>query len=75
MVFNNVIAHYGVPREIVSDQDWMWSGEYWKEFCLYLDIKRLMATTYHPQTDGQTENLNQTLEIALRAYINESMNN
>ena len=75
VVFNNVIAHYGVPREIVSDWDRMWSGEFWKEVCLYLDIKRLMATAYHPQTDGQTENLNQTLEIALRAYIDESMDN
>ena len=74
VVFNNVIAHYGVPRKIVSDLDRMWSGEFWKEVCLYLDIKRLMATTYHPQTEGQMENLNQTLEIALQAYINASMN-
>ena len=74
VVFNNVIAHYGVPREIVSDCDRMWSGEFWKDVCLYLYFKRLMATTYHPQTEGQMENLNQTLEIALQAYINASMN-
>ena len=68
MIFSHVIAHYGVPREIVSDCDQMWSGEFWKEVCLHLDIKRLMATAYHLQMDGQTKNLNQTLEIALRAY-------
>lgn len=75
LVFQHVIAHYGIPREIVSDRDRMWSGEFWKEVCSYLDLKRLLSTAYHPQTDGQTENLNQTLEIALRAYVNESLDN
>ena len=75
VIFQQVVAHYGVPREIVSDRDRVWSGEFWKEVCSYMDIKRLLSTAYHPQMDGQTENLNQTLEIALRAYINESMDN
>ena len=74
-VFQNVFAHYGLPREIVSDRDKVWSGQFWKEICLRFDVKRLLSTAYHPQTDGQTENLNQTLEIALRAYVNEGLDN
>ena len=56
VIFQQVVAHYGVPREIVSDRDRVWSGEFWKEVCSYLDIKRRLATAYHPQRDGQTEN-------------------
>ena len=37
--------------------------------------KRALTTAYHPQADGQTEILNQTLEIALRAYVNFDRNN
>ena len=75
VIYREIIAHYGIPREIVSDRDRVWSGQFWKEVCSYMNIKRLLSTAYHPQTDGQTENLNQTLEIALRAYINEGLNN
>ena len=75
LLFQSIIAHYGIPREIDSDRDRVWTGQFWKEVCTYLGIKRLLSTSYHPQTDGQTENLNQTLEIALRAYINEGLDN
>jgi len=40
-----------------------------------MGTKRSLTTAYHPQADGQTEILNQTLEIALRAYIGPSRNN
>ena len=38
-----------------------------------MDIKRSLTTAYHPQADGQTEIMNQTLEVALRTYVNPSL--
>ena len=70
LIYQNVIAHYGIPREIVSNRDRLWSGAFWTEVCKYLDVKRLLSTAYHPQTDGQTERFNQELEQYLRAFCN-----
>jgi len=41
----------------------------WKRDMQQMGIKRALTTAYHPQADGQTEIMNQTLEISLRAYI------
>jgi hypothetical protein len=40
-----------------------------------MGIKRALTTAYHPQADGQTEVMNQILEIALRAYVAQSLDN
>jgi hypothetical protein len=64
-----VIAPFGVPRAIISDRDSRWRGDFWKEVSASLGAKRNLTTAYHPQADGQTEIMNQLLEIALRAYV------
>ncbi|TFY69430.1 hypothetical protein EVJ58_g442 [Rhodofomes roseus] len=69
LLFDRVFKEYGLPRQIISDRDIRWRGEFWKEVCRLMDIQRSLTTAYHPQADGQTEVLNQTLEISLRAYI------
>ncbi len=43
---------------------------FWAAFCYHLCINRRLSTAYHPQTDGQTERQNLTLEQYLRAYVN-----
>ena len=65
LVFQHIIAHYGLPRQFIRDRDCLWSGVFWQEICRHLQLKHSLSTAYHPQMDGQTENLNQTLEIAL----------
>ena len=61
---------HGLPEEIVSDRDTKWTGEFWQGICKLLNIKRKLSTAFHPQTDGQTERVNQTLETYLRTFIN-----
>ena len=73
LFFENVVAHYGPPKQVISDRDKVWSGEFWKHVTSFFGTQRLLATAYHPQTDGQTEILNQVLEIALRAYADEDL--
>lgn len=69
LFFSHVIAKFGIPRQIISDRDTRWKGDFWKEICTKMGMKRSLTTAYHPQADGQTEILNQGLEISLRAYI------
>ena len=61
---------HGLPDKIISDRDTNWTGEFWQGICKLLHIKRKLSTAFHPQTDGQTEMVNQTLETYLRTFIN-----
>lgn len=69
LFFEHVITHYGIPRQVITDRDTRWRGDFWKEICTLMGMKRSLTTAYHPQADGQTEVMNQGLEISLRAYI------
>jgi len=71
----HVVVPYGVPRSIISDRDSRWRGDFWKEVSSALGAQRNLTTAYHPQADGQTEILNQLIEIALRGYVNSDRSN
>src|ERR1044072_935691 len=47
----------------------------WDHLTRLIGIQRALTTAHHPQADGQTEIMNQTLEIALLAFINPERNN
>ena len=66
---------HGLPTDIVSDQDSRFTSEAWKEFLQLSDIRPRMSTAFHPQTDGQTERLNQTIEAYLRAFATREQDN
>ena len=65
-----VLRGTGLPQSIVSDRGSVFTAKYWSALCFYTKVRRRLSTAYHPQTDGQTERQNQTLEQYLRAYIN-----
>jgi transposase InsO family protein len=62
-----IVSLHGVPKKIVSDRGSQFTPRFWKSFHENMDTKLNFSSTYHPQTDGQTERTNQVLEDMLRA--------
>ncbi|WVZ63285.1 hypothetical protein U9M48_012927 [Paspalum notatum var. saurae] len=65
----NVLRLHGVPISIVSDRAPQFTARFWKSLHEALGTKLDYSTAYHPQTDGQTERVNQLLEDLLRACV------
>jgi len=66
-----VFKLHGLPSSIISDRDPRFTAGLWKEVFKALGVKLAMGSAYHPQTDGQTERVNRTLEAGLRAYADK----
>jgi hypothetical protein len=60
---------HGLPASIISDRGSVFTSRFWEALCFHLGISRGLSTAFHPQTDGQTERQNQTLEQWLRCYV------
>src|SRR5712672_1848800 len=63
-----VFPHYGLPKKVISNQDPRFASNFSRELCDLLKIKQNISSAYHPQTDGQSERTNQSLEQYLRLY-------
>lgn len=64
-----LITHeWGLPKALISDRDKRFLNELWHAMFHMTGISFLTSTAWHPQTDGQSERTNQTVEIALRYY-------
>jgi hypothetical protein len=57
-----------LPSSIVSDRDVRFTGSVWGQLWAGLKTELKMSTAFHPQTDGQTERMNRTMQTMLRAY-------
>jgi transposase InsO family protein len=66
----HVVRHVGIPNTIVSDRGPQFISDFWNEFCTRIGTKLKLSTANHPQTDGQTEIVNQYFDQRLRPYIN-----
>ena len=75
LFFNQIFRLHGLPQVIVSDRDPKFVSKFWQDLLKRLGTKLAMSTAYHPQTDGQTERMNRTLEDMLRAYVNYKQDN
>ncbi|CAG2255790.1 Retrovirus-related Pol polyprotein from transposon 17.6,Retrovirus-related Pol polyprotein from transposon 297 [Mytilus edulis] len=71
IIVEEVIARFGVPSWIHSDQGRQYESRLFQEVCKVLDIKKTRTTPYHPQSDGMVERFNKTLATMLSAYVQE----
>ena len=63
------LIDWGLPKCLLSDRDPKFLSELWSELFALLGVQLLYSTAYHPETDGQSERTNATVEIALRYYL------
>lgn len=73
--FSTVYRYHGLPSSIISDRDTRFTSTFWSELCRLTGINQKMTTAYHPQSDGQAEKSNQTVEIALRHFVDFHQSN
>ncbi|GKE02245.1 retrotransposon-related protein, partial [Tanacetum coccineum] len=69
---DNVYKLHGLPKTIISDRDKVFTSLFWKSLFKILKVELKMSSAYHPQTDGQTEAVNKTLECYLRCMKGET---
>ena len=70
MFIHFVIRTHGLPESIVSDRGPQFVSEFWQCLCKRLGIRAKLSTAHHPETDGQSERVNQAMETYLRSYVN-----
>jgi hypothetical protein len=72
---DRIIRTHGLPKSIVSDRDKLFTSNFWKTLMAECGIQRKLSTSYHPETDGQTERTNRTLKQYLRTYCDYNQRN
>ncbi|MBW0566732.1 hypothetical protein O181_106447 [Austropuccinia psidii MF-1] len=66
---SHVFSKHGLPSSIVSDRGSFFVSSCWTQLCQKLKISRDLSASFHPETDGQTERINQILEENLWMYV------
>ncbi|GJU73842.1 putative reverse transcriptase domain-containing protein [Tanacetum coccineum] len=69
MYLNEVVTRHGIPVSVICDRDLRFASNFWRSLQKALGTSLDMSTTYHPQTDKQSERTIQTLKDMLRACV------
>lgn len=69
LFIDRVFVRFGMPTSIISDRDPRFTSNFWKSLMHLLGTQLAMSTAFHPQTDGQTERANRTIEDMLRGFV------
>ena len=75
LFISNVVRLHGFPDDIISDRGPVFRSNFWRSLLDKFQVKTKLSSAFHPQTDGQTERVNQILEQYLRGYICFSQDN
>lgn len=72
LFFTEIVRLHGLLKSIILDRDVKFIGHFWWTLWKKLDIKLNFSLSYHPQTDGQTKVVNQSLGNLLRSLVGEN---
>ena len=75
LFIDNVYKYHGLPDDIIFDRGTQFTSKFWQSLFKILQVEIKLSSAYHPQTDGQTERVNQVLEQYLRCSINYHQDN
>ena len=75
LFYTHIWSKHGLPKTVVSDRSTQFVSQFMKQLYRRLQIQSKLSTAFHPQTDGQSENSNQTMETYLRTYVNHLQDN
>ena len=74
VIIDVVVWHHNLPNSIVTNKGSFFTLKFWLSLCYFLGVKQKLSTVFHPQTDGQIERQNSTMEAYLRAFVNFKQN-
>jgi hypothetical protein len=66
LFLDNIFKLHGLPKVILTDRDPIFTSSIWQNLFKAMGVQLHLTSAYHPQTDGQTERVNQCLENYLR---------
>ena len=68
----DIFSKHGLPLEVVTDRGTQFTSKFWKAVAKLLGVKQCLSSARRPQSDGQTERTNRTLEDMLRHFVSPS---
>jgi len=75
ILFVHQICKHGIPHNIIADRRPQYTSRFLDRACSHMSNDRQLSIAFHPQTNGQTEQQNQTIELYLRAFSNYEHDN
>ena len=70
LFLQHVFRLHGLPLTITSDRGPQFASAFWHRLCARLGVEPRLSTAFHPQTDGQIEQMNTVMEQYLQSYVN-----